>query len=488
MNTENPYYQLEKNASQHPNRPSIISDEISLSWAEIKHQVDCIASKLRFLGIKQQDVLILKGRSVWSWKLQLAAMKLGAITASAVSSKSQPKFNNSYLLVQSKSDQKNPNVLLIDDAWLANAYSSFKAVPVEYHYQPEDTIRLIMTSGTTGTPKAAALSWEVFKSRFDFSLAQWDFPQPELSLIGFGSAVGFWAGVRSLASGESLIVADGTKGNVIDFVAKVGVKTLIGSPAQLAGESESWQDSDPRLASLELLISTGSSINSQLVRFLHTKAPNVRIYSRFGSAEAGGIAMRDMLDSRLHEKAIGPIQRHAEVKIVDENGSEVEDGTLGSLLVKSPYMSSGYFENEAETKLRFSAGWFRTGDLALRDENGNVILSARDSELINMGGHKVDPDEIDIVLKNHPDVKDAGTFEYLRPTGENLAISIIVPRQGAKVGEIVKYMKAQLGSHTSKIVIPALELPRNENGKLDRIKLKEMHQKTIENLLRQRRI
>lgn len=142
-------------------------------------------------------------------------------------------------------------------------------------------------------------------------------------------------------------------------------------------------------------------------------------------------------------------------------------------------MATGYWKNDEETKKRFIDGWFATGDLAYVDEDGNVILSARDTDLINMGGVKVDPDRVDLILSAHPDVLESGTFSITRSNGQTLAVSAIIMKQNGNVEEIRKYMKSKLVTGSSKLIVPVPEIPRNNNGKLDRKKLSELYAKRI---------
>jgi acyl-coenzyme A synthetase/AMP-(fatty) acid ligase len=475
---QNPYSLLKHNAETAPDAVAVGSLKRQINWLELLEEVDKIAAKLRFQGVSAKQPVLLLGENVFLWKMQLALMKLGAVPCVLTAQIIPEYLKNETLFTHKKIKTNSTNSTVVDDAWLEDARTRFKPVDLEVGYFDDDPLRLMLTSGTTGTPKAAIIPYYNFKARQSLESTNWNFGLPEFSMMGFSSAVGFWAGMRSLTSGKPYISVTDLQSNVANIVERFRVKTLIASPAQLQGESAYWTKNDLKLKTLEKIISTGSATNHKLIETLKFKT-NATIYTRYGSTEAGGIAERELGDPNANEKWIGNLLHGAEVKIVGDNGVTLRAGEVGNLLVRSKSMAVGYWRNQEESKKRFKDGWFESGDLALVNENGQVILSARDTDLINMDGVKIDPDRVDLVLMKHPDVVDCGTFSLTRRNGATVAVTMAKVASPAKIEEITKFMRVNLRLGSSKLILPVDLIPRNANGKLDRTALADLYAKKV---------
>lgn len=479
---DNPYSFLAANAERIGDELAIASVEQEITWSELQFEVDRISAKLRFLGVKPGQIVTLLGENINLWKLQLAIMKLAAVPA-VISMAEVPPYLADELLITDRAVKTNArNVVVADEAWLKDAKERFKPVAVEAGYSPEDPIRLVMTSGTTGTPKAVVISYAAFKIRTNTTQLYWDVPMPEFSMMGFSAAIGFWTALRSLTNGSVFISITGSARKMASLIEKYQVRTVWASPAQIATEANYWKENDERLKSIDRIILTGASTNHLLITNLKKKV-NARLINRFGSSEAGAISQREFVDENDDEKWIGPINEGSAVRIVDENNIEVPVGEVGSLQTKSPVMFSGYWKNEAETKKRLVDGWFVTGDLAYIAPGGRVTLSARDSEIINAGGVKVDPDRVDITLAAHPIVVDCGTFQLNRKNGQVLIVTMAILREKGKLKELADYLKARLGAYRSKMIFPVDKIPRNANGKLDRVALAKMYSTKVDDYM-----
>jgi acyl-CoA synthetase (AMP-forming)/AMP-acid ligase II len=119
-----------------------------------------------------------------------------------------------------------------------------------------------------------------------------------------------------------------------------------------------------------------------------------------------------------------PVIEH--VAILDEDGNFPGEGNTGEIVVKGDTVFSGYEDAPEENAAAFTDGWFRTGDMGYLDRDGYLFLSGRKKELINKGGEKISPEEIDTVLKSHPRVRDAMTFGIADPVlGEDVAAMVV---------------------------------------------------------------
>jgi long-chain acyl-CoA synthetase len=157
------------------------------------------------------------------------------------------------------------------------------------------------------------------------------------------------------------------------------------------------------------------------------------------------------------------------IKIVDNNFQPVPDGTVGELLLQGDNVFPGYFENKDATREAFHEGWFRTGDLASRDENGLIQIRGRSKELIISGGINIMPGEINEVVLQHPAIAEVATVGLPDPTWQEIAVTAIVVKQGVEVKEkdIIEYCRDFLErSKIPKQVIIVPELPKGISGKI----------------------
>jgi acyl-CoA synthetase (AMP-forming)/AMP-acid ligase II len=166
------------------------------------------------------------------------------------------------------------------------------------------------------------------------------------------------------------------------------------------------------------------------------------------------------------EGSVGiPVIEH--LKILDEDGTVLGNGCEGEIVVKGETVFSGYEDAPDGNKAAFTDGWFRTGDLGYLDDDGYLFLTGRKKELINKGGEKISPEEIDTVLKSHPRVRDAMTFGIADTIlGEDVA-ALIVPADDSLTGaDLRRFLLDRLAPFKLPRKIWFVdEIPRTATGK-----------------------
>jgi acyl-CoA synthetase (AMP-forming)/AMP-acid ligase II/acetyltransferase-like isoleucine patch superfamily enzyme/acyl carrier protein len=163
-----------------------------------------------------------------------------------------------------------------------------------------------------------------------------------------------------------------------------------------------------------------------------------------------------------------------EMGIMDEAGNLLPLGEIGEVVLRGGNVTKGYENNPTANQAAFTDGWFRTGDQGRFDSDGYLFLTGRLKEIINRGGEKIAPSEVDEVLTRHSAVAQAVTFSVPHPTlGEDVAAAIVL-KQGARVteSELRDFVAARLAEFkTPKQILFVDELPRGATGKLQRIGL-----------------
>jgi acyl-CoA synthetase (AMP-forming)/AMP-acid ligase II len=165
-----------------------------------------------------------------------------------------------------------------------------------------------------------------------------------------------------------------------------------------------------------------------------------------------------------------------EVAIMADDGTMLPQGEIGEVVIRGPNVTQGYEANPEANAKAFHQGWFRTGDQGLFDEDGFLLLTGRLKELINRGGEKVSPLEVDGVLSAHPAVAQALTFAIPHAKlGEEVGAAVVL-REGAALTEreLRDFAAKSLADFkVPRKVVFLLEIPKGATGKLMRIGLAE---------------
>jgi acyl-CoA synthetase (AMP-forming)/AMP-acid ligase II len=163
-----------------------------------------------------------------------------------------------------------------------------------------------------------------------------------------------------------------------------------------------------------------------------------------------------------------------EVALMDEAGKLLPAGTIGEIVIRGANVTPGYQNNPAANEAAFTGGWFRTGDQGVMDEEGYLRITGRLKEIINRGGEKISPREVDEVIMDHPAVAQVVTFGMPHEKlGEDVA-AVVVLKQGAQVTE--RELQKFIGARLSDMKVPRRilfmdEIPKGATGKLQRIGL-----------------
>jgi len=163
-----------------------------------------------------------------------------------------------------------------------------------------------------------------------------------------------------------------------------------------------------------------------------------------------------------------------DVGIMEDGGNLLPNGETGQVVVRGQGVLSSYDGNPAATKAAFAGEWFKTGDVGFFDKDGYLFLVGRSREIINRGGEKIAPPEVDAVLFEHPAVAEAATFAAPHPTlGEDVAAAVVLrPHASATAQEIRQFAGARLAYFkVPRQVVFVKEIPKGPTGKVKRVDL-----------------
>ncbi len=226
---------------------------------------------------------------------------------------------------------------------------------------------------------------------------------------------------------------------------------------------------------LRFLRSSSSSLPGPVMQALEA-AFGVPVIESYGMTEASHQMASNPLPPRDRFPGCVGIAAGPEIAIMDEDGTLLPPGGLGEIVIRGRNVTAGYENNPAANAAAFTNGWFRTGDQGIIDEAGYLRLTGRLKELINRGGEKVSPLEVDEILSDHPAVAQCLTFAVPHAKlGEEVAAAIVLREgQTVKDTELREFCSTRLAAFKVPRKIVFLdEIPKGATGKLMRIGLAE---------------
>ena len=471
---KNPISYLAYWAKIHPEKAAIQNTVSRFSYRDLFDRVCRISAKLKARGVKpQQKVLLSMSEDHFRWIFSLALLHAGVTVISHVSFKpSDSKDDKSYeWIVSDKSMDigENKNLILIDHIWLSSVKDSLLDLNF-YEYTDNDLIAIFTTSGTTGQAKKVAWHLDHLEQRAKSEIFNTG-AGGKITTMNSTSNLGFYVGFSCFVFGETLFT-QACNEEVIDLVIKNNIKTIHGSPAQISSLINTLIEKSPTdlIGRVDKVITAGSIASQSLLENIH-KYFGAPLFSDYGSTETG-FACRALVTSSGDLNLIGTPAPEVLIQTVDDKGNELSFDEIGKVRIKTPYMVNNYLNNTQETDIFFSDGWFYPGDYGSINHQGELTISGRWSEIINLGGVKINQFLLDLFFLKYPGVKDAGVFTHENEIGLEELIVAIVSDEPLDIDTLKEKLIKEHGSaFCPKRFFRALQIPRNTNGKVKREEL-----------------
>jgi acyl-CoA synthetase (AMP-forming)/AMP-acid ligase II/thioesterase domain-containing protein/acyl carrier protein len=348
--------------------------------------------------------------------------------------------------------------------------------------QNSDIALVLHTSGTTGRPKLVALSHAdlVNYARKLSRHLVLDSPDRCLNVMPLFHSHGLrGALLSSLASGGSVICSPGFENQAFfDWVAEFEPTWYTAVPTihqSVIARGALYRQRAPQHR-FRFVRSTSAALPTATINAMEElfRAPVITAY---GMTEASPIASTALPPSRRAPGSLGKPAPGLEVSIVDGSGRLLPAGHTGEVRVRGDGVFKGYENNPEANALAFVDGWFRTGDQGHLDEQGYLYVSGRLKEVVNRGGEKISPREVDEALLEHYAVEQAAAFAAPHPTlGEDLLAAVVV-RAGVEIDGAA--LRTFLSERLSTFKVPSQilvvdEIPKGPTGKVQRDRLHEV--------------
>ncbi len=501
------YHFIEKGALAHPDRIVFIDEVRSLTYGELKDQVDRCAAFFKSIGIGAGDVVTLQFPNRVEFPIVFFSLEL----IGAIANKISPDFRRrevEYILRFSNSkafvcaanfkgfdyaamiDELRPElcnlktVVVSGDTAVSDVHSLENGLAMTQPLQaadrvqmsPDAVMRMAFTSGTTGDPKGVMHSFNTTLYAAEVINTEMGVTSNDVLLIWLpvGLNWGYLTLLQTVMIGARAVLMEKFQAtHALALIEKHQATFIPTAPASLLAilNVPDFQKYD--CTSLRVVVTGGASAAIETIRAYQQNMKG-HLLELYGMLETGFHTFTRFEDDP--EKVNGTIGRvvgQMELRIIDEEGRDVPAGAEGEIAAYGPSVHLGYFNNPNANKELFTADdWFRTGDLGKYvDAAGNVMIVGRRKEMINRGGKKYFPREIEEFLYAHPAILHAAIVGVndTRLGEKNCLCVVLKPGAQLTLEEVIKMLKGQVADYKLPEMLEYYdELPFTPTGKIRR--------------------
>jgi long-chain acyl-CoA synthetase len=337
---------------------------------------------------------------------------------------------------------------------------------------PDDTAVIIYTSGTTGTPKGAELTHH---NLLDSAEVAFDLVETGPESVAFGAlplfhVFGMNSGLNSIfrAGGSMTLLPRFDPGKALEIIQRDRVDVFLGVPTMYAAMLHHPDHGAFDTSTLDLCVSGGAAMPVEVLRGFEA-AFDCKVLEGYGLSETCAMATFNRPDRERKPGSIGTPVAGVDIRLVDEQDSDVPPGEVGELVIRSPHVMKGYFGRDDATAEAMRDGWFHTGDMATVDSDGYYYIVDRKKDMIIRGGYNVYPREIEEVLYEHPAIREAAVVGVPHESlGEEVA-AVVALKPGADAGEeeLRDFAKQRVAAYKYPRRVHIVDdLPKGPTGKI----------------------
>lgn len=496
---------LLQSARRHPKKTALICGERRVSYSELAASANRFAHAMLGLGIEKSDTIaIMSPNSPEYVMAHFGSAQTGAILCNLMTAYAPDELiaildqTGAKLIVVEASLQDKiaavidrlpalRHVVVIGAPAQADwhSFNDFLSAqpdtPPEVDLSDSDPVAMTFTGGTTGRPKGAMVSHACrFVSVYTVAIEQEVRESDVVALItplyhAMGSLV--WMPTALFVGATCVMLTGWDAGLFIEQTERHGISNAMMVPVQLSQVLSDEDFDAQRLASLRMVTCAGAITPPGLVAEFAAKLPATRFTDHYGQSETGPICIYKPGHPRDKADTVGRPALGVDFALLDPDGNPVPVGETGEIVVRGPFLMSGYYNDPEETAAYFKNddGWAWTGDLAVMDADGFVTLAGRSKDMIVSGGVNIYPREVEIALEKHDAVTDCTVFGIPDDKWGEALCALIVVDGGARIGE--DHIRAHCTSHLARFKQPKIvrfvdSIPKTPAGKVQKPRLR----------------
>lgn len=470
-----------------PQKNAIASSMEMLTYGELREKILCAASALKERGIDKGDIILLQAVADSDYiATYLALHILGAIVI-PIDRKAtvetivdiQKKMDAVFFIASKKMLHKLERVISYEELFMSMQWKDDALNDINM----EDIYDILYTTGTTGQSKGVVTTRRTVYAAIQNEIEGTNLTDTDTLLIpiplnhsfGIGKmrAILYVGGTLVLQNGVSMVTE--LKSNIEKYscTAMICVPSALQIMSNQAGERLYEV-----LGNLRFIEAASAPFGLELKERLAKSLPNTHILNRYGSTETPAAVYLDIKDYPEKKASIGKALSNVRIKIVNDDGEEISssENQIGKLAIFGPMVMEGYYHEPELTQSVLRDGWLYSKDMAYIDSDGFIFLQGRDDDVINTGGKKFSPIEVEDILMKSMLVKECaivGIPDSQKVLGNVAVLAYVSDEMDEK--DIIEYLKEKVEKYKLPVKCIKLKtLPRNYMGKLERKKLREM--------------
>lgn len=366
-----------------------------------------------------------------------------------------------------------------------------KSLPQSFPQVEPNNIKLIMyTSGTTGRPKGVLHTHNTLRASGILGTNYWNFgpgdvmimPSPVTHITGYSLGIEF----PFTNNCQSALMARWDANKAVDYIQQVSGTMTVGATPFLHELVAAMERKGTGLPTMRMFACGGAAVPPDLVHKAHQVFDKCRVFRMYGSSECPAITRgwmgpdEEKLAAETDGKIIG-----WEVKIVDDDGNPVPEGSEGEILARGASMMAGYADPEQNADAFDKDGYFLTGDLGIRTPEGAILVTGRKKDLIIRGGENLSAKEIEDALHKFDEkIEEASVVSMPHPRLGEGVCAYIIPKPGVRppdVGELAAFLDRRgLAKQKFPERVEIVEdFPRTASGKIQKHILRAMIKETV---------
>ncbi len=508
---------LDKAADIYPERVAVVYGQTRLTYAELRETADRLAIALLDLGIEPTQRVMVQMPNWHEFAyIYFALQRIGAIPVLLIDRYRQYEANHLCSLTQAsawilpetlgktdygpivadvlKNNPQTGHVIMVragDSCPYHRLEDLISAVSLtkdntqrvkDRRPDPFQVAHMGPTGGSTGIPKVAPHTHNDLICNMHYAGAGWFLNVHDVMLVAapIGHDLTFTKGFTSTIDYcGRVVMLDSTTPEALCRAIQEERVTALACVPTLASRLVNFERlSEYDLSSLQKMYCSGGKNQPELIRAFHEKF-GLTFVNAYGSTEGMSTMTRSYYDfDRICQTVGRPTCPYDTYRVIDEAGNELPTNTEGELVVKGPGVFTGYYKSPEENATTFTDdGFFRSGDLAVIDENGDIRIRGRLKDIVKRAGENINSAEVETLISGHPDVALVACVGMPDPEMGERMCAYIQPRPGAKPDftSIINYLK-ELG--TSVLQLPERievidTIPLTGAEKLDKRSLRE---------------
>jgi long-chain acyl-CoA synthetase len=480
--------ELSAAAAENAERPAVKLDDIVLNYGALDAGVARAAGLLRSRGVEPGDRVGMQLPNVPYFPIvYFGALRIGAVVVpmnpllkdrevayhlSDSGAKLIVAWHGFEDAARGGAEQAGVETIIAKPGEFEQQLGSADPVDDVVDRADDDAAVIIYTSGTTGTPKGATLVHSNLSSGAETAR---DLVDAGPETVGMGTLPLFHVfGMNSVmnmavrARGLLTLLPRFEPAACLELIERDRVTSFAGVPTMYTALLHHPDRDKHDTSSLELCVSGGSAMPVEVLRGFD-EAFGAKILEGYGLSETTGMGSFNLPDRERKPGSVGVPVGGTEFRLVDDDGNEVDKGERGEIVMRGPFVMKGYWNKPEATEDTIRDGWFHTGDVGEKDDDGYFFIVDRKKELIIRGGYNVYPREIEEVLYAHPAVREAAVIGVKHEElGEEVAAVVsLKPGCDATPDELKAYAKERVAAYKyPRVVSITDDLPKSPTGKI----------------------